>query len=355
MESLEERYIMKSYSHKYLRKIPMGNGKYRYIYKEPQHISRALKYEKNGWNNETTSKTEYANDANRKKLHEKTVAEYVKRSSRFGNTPTAVFTLGGSGAGKSTVLKMLSEKSDLYKNIVSVDSDDFKTKTFKEDFDFYNSQSAGSAAGRLHEESSELADEVVNGILGAGNDYLKDGTMKSFDKAIKEIKKAKDKGYHIKLVGVTIPVEEAIKRADIRAEKTGRKIKKDVIISAHTGSTKTFLGLIDSGLVDDLKLYDNTTMPPKLIYDSTLRNPIIDKQKFEEFKRKKDFVMEKDKVEKSVKFIPNESDKQFKKLIQTKFKGRNDVGYDLPNDADDEDLEITRQANEWLFDGKPVE
>lgn len=30
------------------------------------------------------------------------------------------------------------------------------------------------------------------------------------------------------------------------------------------------------------------------------------------------------------------------------------VSFDIPNDADEEDIEITRQANEWLRDGQPV-
>ena len=34
---------------------------------------------------------------------------------------------------------------------------------------------------------------------------------------------------------------------------------------------------------------------------------------------------------------------------------RKKFGYDVPNDADAEDLEITRAKNEWLRDGKPVD
>ena len=34
---------------------------------------------------------------------------------------------------------------------------------------------------------------------------------------------------------------------------------------------------------------------------------------------------------------------------------RKKFGYDVPNDADDADLEITRLKNEWLRDGQPVD
>lgn len=364
MEGLTEKFL-KSRGHKYLRKIPDGRGGWRYIYEEPglktdSVETREQKYKRNGLDYNTSSKEEYKGDPARKRLHRETVKEYVKRSSRLGSTPVAVFTLGGSGAGKGTVLKMLKMQKPLFSNIVTVDSDDFKMKTFKEDFEVYNKQLPGSAARRLHDESSDLAEEVVDGIIEANNDYLKDGTFKSYDKAMKEIMKAKKRGYEVHIVGVTIPVEEALKRAKARAERTGREIKPDVIIAAHKGSTETFLKLLGTRIVNSMKLYDNTTVPPTLIYDnSTGGFPVKDKVKFEQFKSKKDFVMskeEKDKIEKSAELVIYESDKEFKRRFQASSKEEQEqMWFDLPQDADEWDMEITRKANEWLRDGQPVD
>jgi predicted ABC-type ATPase len=362
MENLTDIFL-KSRGHKYLRKVPNGKGGYRYIYEEPSLkttsvVTREQKYKQNGWDYNTPSTVEYANDPQRKRLHRKTVAEYIKRSSRQGETPRAVFTLGGSGAGKSTVLRMLGEQDPSFNKIVVVDSDDIKTKTFKEDFDAYNKQEDGSAAGRLHEESSKLADKIVDGILSVDNDYLKDGTMKTYSSAAAEIEKAKKKGYRADVVGVTIPVEEAIRRATARAERTGRKVKTDVIVKAHTGSTDTFLKLIETGLADSLKLYDNSGSSPILIYDSEDENPIKNVKLFEEFKNKRNYTMAKkdNNIEKSYKLTIYEDDKVFKRMYQAASpEERKKFGYDVPNDADAEDLEITRMANEWLRDGKPVD
>lgn len=226
------------------------------------------KYRNKGFTYSTTSLEEYKGDKNREKLHRKIVNDYVSRSSKYGKKPVSVFTLGGSGAGKSTVLNKLKQENGLYNNIVVVDSDDIKTKSFKNDFEIYNRQSDGSAAKRLHDESSIVADEIVKGIQSVQNDYLKDGTMKSLNKAVKEIMDARSKGYEVNLVGVTISVEEALRRAELRAERTGRRIPEDIIIEAHTGSTKTFLKLIEMGIVDSMKLYDNSGKEPVLIYDS---------------------------------------------------------------------------------------
>ena len=69
-------------------------------------------------------------------------------------------------------------------------------------------------------------------------------------------------------------------------------------------------------------------------------------------------MVEKDKnnIEKSYTLTIFESDKELKRMYQAASpEKRKTMGYDLPNDADAEDLEITRMANEWLRDGKPVD
>lgn len=61
-------------------------------------------------------------------------------------------------------------------------------------------------------------------------------------------------------------------------------------------------------------------------------------------------------IEKSYTLEISEMDKELKRMYQAASpEKRKTMGYDLPNDADAEDLEITRLANEWLRDGKPVD
>ena len=67
-------------------------------------------------------------------------------------------------------------------------------------------------------------------------------------------------------------------------------------------------------------------------------------------------MTKKDNIEKSYKLEISEMDKDLKRMYQAASpEKRKTMGYDLPNDADAEDLEITRMANEWLRDGKPVD
>ena len=72
MENLTDIFL-KSRGHKYLRKVPNGKGGYRYIYEEPSLkttsvVTREQKYKQNGWDYNTPSTVEYANDPQRKRL-----------------------------------------------------------------------------------------------------------------------------------------------------------------------------------------------------------------------------------------------------------------------------------------------
>ena len=61
-------------------------------------------------------------------------------------------------------------------------------------------------------------------------------------------------------------------------------------------------------------------------------------------------------IEKSYKLEISEMDKEFKRMYQAASpEKRKTMGYDVPNDADAEDLEITRMANKWLRDVNPVD
>lgn len=65
---------------------------------------------------------------------------------------------------------------------------------------------------------------------------------------------------------------------------------------------------------------------------------------------------EDNNIEKSYTLEISEMDKELKWMYQAASpEKRKTMGYDLPNDAGAEDLEITRLANEWLRDGKPVD
>ena len=64
-----------------------------------------------------------------------------------------------------------------------------------------------------------------------------------------------------------------------------------------------------------------------------------------------------EKIEKSLRnFVPDESDKEFKRRFQAAFpEEQKRKGFDSTVDADWDEIEYARQANEWLRDGQPVD
>lgn len=60
-------------------------------------------------------------------------------------------------------------------------------------------------------------------------------------------------------------------------------------------------------------------------------------------------------IKKSYTLEIGESDKEFKRRYQSiSPEQQKKMGCDVPHHADMEDIELTRLANEWLRDGKPV-
>jgi hypothetical protein len=60
-------------------------------------------------------------------------------------------------------------------------------------------------------------------------------------------------------------------------------------------------------------------------------------------------------IEKSYDFGKSEFNRKMKKIYQEREAKGLPNSVDIPNDADAEDLEITRMANKWLRDGNPVD
>lgn len=325
------------------------------VKEEEKFAERNSKHNLLGLNTETTSMEEFKDKPERVEFRKKIISDYVNRASKQGSEPVAVFMSGGAGSGKSTVMKLLKAQDKFYGGVLSVDSDEIKMKPFFDDFSFYDAQEEGSAARRLHEESSIVADGIIAGVKEKGADFLQDGTLKTYENAKEGILDAKKKGYKTRIIGVTIPVEEAIRRAEERRKRTGRNVPKEIVIKTHTGSTATFLQLIEDGIVDDMVLWDNSGEKPILIYDSKQNPPIIDEKLFNEYKAKKDFVMAKENIEKSYNFGASEFNREAKRLAQERLKQGLPVSVDIPNDADAKDLAMLNAFDKWLRDGQPVE
>ena len=228
-----------------------------------------------------TNKLEFT--PNRKALHAKIIKEMVDAvpDTPKGTKPILFLTGGGSGSGKSSVATPMIEKISEKYGIQSgkVDPDAIKTKL--PEWDQLTKQNIEQGAYRAHEESSYIAKRADEAFLNAGKSFIHDGTMKSLKSVEGLIAKAKAKGYHVVVIGTSIPLKEAIRRSDLRAEHTGRKVPHSIIEKSTKGFANTFQEV--RKLVDECYLYDNSQkygLPPTLIMDN---DGIKNKKRFKRF------------------------------------------------------------------------
>lgn len=192
----------------------------------------------------------------REKLHKKIIDEFFE-----GKTPvsdeekTFYMTGGGSGTGKSNIVKFPEKYLNHSKNTVVVDSDAIKLK-----FPDYDENDITSA-GYFHEESSALTKRIIN--LGQENNYnvMLDGTGDGSVKGVlTKIHKAKENGYKV-VAGYGTCTEELgqqrnLKRYEdlLKAGKPARFVSPRTVRNTHREVSKILPEVASE--FDRLEVYD---------------------------------------------------------------------------------------------------
>jgi len=199
----------------------------------------------------------------RQALHDKIIAEKLDGVPESAD-PTVTIMGGGPASGKSTLLQSGATAGiPTGKAASQVNADDMKEA-------LPEWQSMGgdpTKAAFLHEESSYLAKRQVAASLERRTDVVLDGTGDSSPESmIGKVTTARNAGYKVNGVYVTVPTETALARAAERGRNTGRYVSPEVISSTHRGVSQTFPAITNQ--FDSLKLFD-TTSTPKLIASGT--------------------------------------------------------------------------------------
>jgi predicted ABC-type ATPase len=213
-------------------------------------ITTADKYKVNG---------KYNKD--RSQLHKRIIGNVKNKCPKPlpGEKPTAILLLGGAASGKSTVVNKVLIP-ELGSEFGTINADDIKDDLpeFRQGME----RDVLTAANAVHTESSDLGKIVTRQVINEGRNFIYDGVLGNPEKAKKLIADLRAKGYNIKLVGVDVPAEEAMTRANKRAlgdgkgkKGSGRYVPDKILAEGHKGSAETFEKIKD--LVDDVSLYDN--------------------------------------------------------------------------------------------------
>lgn len=205
-------------------------------------------------------------------LHEQIIAS-ITQGVPVSADPTFTMLGGGPASGKSTFANSGQGNIPNETKAIRINADDIKEmlpenprmRQSRNDSDFFR------AAEFVHEESSLLAKRVQNRAIRNKQDIVLDGTGDSaINKLAKKVNEAKDAGYKVNAVYVTISTDEAWKRSSARAlgpEK--RYVPESVVRGTHKDVSITFPQAIRGGLFDSSSLWDNSGSSAKLIGSGT--------------------------------------------------------------------------------------
>lgn len=195
-------------------------------------------------------------------VHAPIIADALKaRPPGPGEQKTVIMTMGGPGSGKSSIMKGVDES-----RFVTVDPDAVRTKLPE-----YKQATQGdtvyrNAAAMTHEEASYISKQILSKAIQNGQHVIVDGTGASADSMLAKMKQFKDAGYHVHLSFAHLnDVEEAVKRVESRAEKTGRYVPESFVRSAYKSIPKNF-GKI-SAAADTFAVYDTSRKDAAVIWE----------------------------------------------------------------------------------------
>mmetsp|Transcript_23884 Transcript_23884/g.36920 ORF Transcript_23884/g.36920 Transcript_23884/m.36920 type:complete len:418 (+) Transcript_23884:27-1280(+) len=142
--------------------------------------------------------------------------------------PRIVFTSGAMGVGKGYVLSTVSSVG-LFPlgEYVKIDPDMLKYEL--PEFAGYLEADAPSAATKLHRESTQMADVLFEYALARKLPLLVDGSLKDVDWYQILFDRLQNLGYEIVILWVTASSQTIHRRAQKRAQMTGRSVPFDLI------------------------------------------------------------------------------------------------------------------------------
>ena len=211
-------------------------------------------------------------------LHDSIIKKIMDEgvSAKDGEKPLVVLMGGGGASGKGGVLKMLQESGEIPKSgFVHIDPDGIKEVL--PEYELILNQKDFRAAMVVHEESSEIANEIIKLSVSGKKNLIVDKTMGKPESAIPQIEYFKANGYRVELVGVTVDPSEALIRALERYYGSGRLPFVPAMVQAHKGFNASYSEY--AKLVDNARIFDNSGSSAKIIDPSDTQAYNVIKQR----------------------------------------------------------------------------
>lgn len=164
----------------------------------------------------------------RDKLHYKIISEILSperikaATPAEGDAPTFTVLGGRGGSGKSSFAGLVYDPE----KAIVLDADHIKG--LLPEYEGWN-------AAQVHEESSDIFDEITNMCARLGLNLVHDATLKTAKTAVKRVQAFKELGYKVEAHYMHLPRQEAAKRAVSRfLGKTQRYVPVEIVLANTT-------------------------------------------------------------------------------------------------------------------------
>lgn len=140
------------------------------------------------------------------------------QGGKVSESPRIIFTAGGYGAGKSTIIRKLSENGLLNENdFVRIDCDEIKSKI--PEFQEYFKKNPVTASELVHSESMAIAQLALEKSLAEGKNIIFDSSLRYvpyYEQLIERIRKTRPE-YSVEILHVDSDLEKVVKAVQERA------------------------------------------------------------------------------------------------------------------------------------------
>ena len=182
-----------------------------------------------------------------RKVHNPIVQSFAKRGKKNPDgQKTVTLMMGAPASGKGHLRESLYKSGQIAEHVVAIDPDDIKMKGLKPDWDRFSDRNAQKAAGRVHEEGSDIAKKSFAAMEEGEFDYLQDKVFADYSKLMKEIQRLDKAGYKVQIFFAYCSKEQAQKNRQARFKKTGRDVPEHAFNSAHDNIVPTWEKLVEN-------------------------------------------------------------------------------------------------------------
>ncbi|PAW37974.1 MULTISPECIES: zeta toxin family protein [Bacillus cereus group] len=191
----------------------------------------------------------------RQVLHENIISYFMDEKQTIMEPPEAYLLGGGTASGKSHVGQfIINGYAKIGVSLIYIDCDEIKRLI--PEYETMGLIYIEEAASHVHDESSDISQELLERCIKEKRNFIYDGTMKNFLKYDTLIRNLIDNGYKVTATIVDVPIEVAKEREHLRFLETGRKVKEEFLIESHQKVPQTFYCL--KNLVHEYVIYDGT-------------------------------------------------------------------------------------------------